>query len=84
MHYRDDVNKEFDFDMGYDQLYTLITELDSSYFNFYVNGEYTDVFPQKNPSSLMITVLVEEMHRLHVNYYKNFPWFDYMYENLDD
>ena len=84
MHYRDDVDLSLDFDMDYNQLYTLITELDASFFNFYVNGEYTDIFPQKHPSSLMITVLVEEMHRLHVNYYKNFPWFDYMYENLDD
>ena len=25
-------------------------------------------------------ILVEEMHRLHVNAWKNFPWFDYLYE----
>lgn len=80
MHYRDDKNDALNFDMGYDKLYTLITELDSSYFNLYVDGEYTDVFPLEHHSSLMLTVLVEEMHRLHVNVYKNFPWFDYMYK----
>ena len=84
MHYRDDKDKSLDFDMGYDVLYTMITELDSSYFNLYVDGEYTDIFPQEHHSSLMLIVLVEEMHRLHVNYYKNFPWFDYMYENVED
>ena len=80
MHYRDDSEKQLDFDLGYDVLYTLITEVDSSYFNLYVDGEYTDVFPQQHPSAIFLTALVEEMHRLHVNYYKNFPWFDYMYK----
>ena len=84
MHYVDDNNENLNFSLDYTQLYTLITEVDSSFFNLYVEGEYTDVFPQENHSALMITVLVEEMHRLHVNYYKNFPWNDYMYENLDD
>ncbi|MBQ7643307.1 MAG: 1-acyl-sn-glycerol-3-phosphate acyltransferase [Clostridia bacterium] len=81
MHYRDDKDEKLNFDLDYNQVYTLITELDSSYFNLFVDGEYTDVFPERH-SSLMLTVLVEEMHRLHVNYYKNFPWNDYMYENL--
>ena len=83
MHYVDDKNEALNFNLDYNVLYTLITELDSTYFNLYVDGEYTDVFTERH-SALMITSLVEEMHRLHVNYYKNFPWFDYMYENLDD
>ncbi len=84
MHYRDDKDDALNFDLGYDKLYTLITEVDSSYFNLYIDGEYTDIFPLENHSSLMITALVEEMHRLHVNIYKNFPWYDYMYEGLDE
>ncbi|MBR1891296.1 MAG: 1-acyl-sn-glycerol-3-phosphate acyltransferase [Clostridia bacterium] len=81
MSYEDDADKTLNFFLDYTKLYTLITEVDSSFFNLYVDGEYTDVFPQEHHSAIMITYLVEEMHRLHVNYYKNFPWFDYMYED---
>ena len=77
-----DDNHDIDFFLDYNQIYTVITELDSSYFNFYVNGEYTDVFPERN-SSLKISMLIEEMHRLHVNYYKALKQYAYMYENLD-
>lgn len=72
-------NSNYDFFLDYNKIYTVVTELDSSYFNFYVDGEYTDVFPE-NPSSIFISMLIEEMHRLHVNYYKNFKWNDYMYK----
>ena len=78
MHYRGDAGNEHDFDLDYSKLFTLVTELDSSYFNLYVNGEYHDVFPER-PCAIMLTMLVEEMHRLHVNFYKNFPWNEYMY-----
>ena len=81
VHYQDDKDSNLNFDLSYNEIYTFITEVDSSYFNFYVNNEYTDIFPLEHHSSLMVTALVEEMHRLHVNTYKNFPWFDYMYEN---
>ncbi|MBP5177042.1 MAG: hypothetical protein ILP02_00485, partial [Clostridia bacterium] len=81
VHYRDDKDEKLNFDLGYDKIYTLITELDSASYNFYVDGEFTDVFPKNRNSAIMMTALVEEMHRLHVNYYKNFPWFSYMYED---
>ena len=78
MHYRtEDSSKNFDLD--YNTLYTTITELDSSYFNIYVNGEYTDIFPER-PSAIKMSMLIEEMHRLHVNFYKNFKWNEYMYK----
>ncbi len=80
MHYVDDENPALNFDLDYHQLYTLVTEVDSSYFDLYINGEYTDVFPQERRSTLYICTLVEELHRLHVNFYQNFPWNDYMYK----
>lgn len=80
MHYVDDKNPSVNFDLDYKKLYTLVTELDSSYFDIYVNGEFTDVFPQERHSVLYINALVEEMHRLHENFYKNLPWNDYMYD----
>lgn len=83
MSYVDDKNEKLNFFLGYDKLYTMITELDSGYVDLFVNGEYTDIFPQERRSALYILALVEEMHRLHVNYYKNFPWMNYLYEDLD-
>ena len=83
MHYKGTRNGEpYEFSIGYKNLYTLITEVDSSYFNFYLKGEYFDVFPKRQTVG-KITLLVEEMHRYHVNYYKNFKWNDYMYEGLE-
>lgn len=74
--------KEYGFDLSYKTIYTIVTEKDSSYFNFYVNGTYYDFFPEK-ASTGYIMLLIEEMHRLHVNTWKNFPWNSYMYENLE-
>ncbi len=83
MHYFGTRNGEpYEFHVDYKQLYTLIVQLDTSYFNFYLNGEYFDVFP-KNQTVGKILLLVEEMHRYHVNFYKNFKWNDYMYEGLE-
>ena len=83
LHYNGTRNGEpYTFDISYKKIYTLITEFDASYFNFYLDGEYFDVFP-KTQSVGKFLLLVEEMHRYHVNYYKNFSWNDYMYEGLE-
>ena len=83
LHYKGTKNGEpYEFTADYKTLYTLITEVDMSYFNFYLNGEYIDVFP-KNKTVWKFYLLVEEMHRYHVNFYKNFKWKDYMYEGLE-
>ena len=71
-----------EFTIGYKNLYTLIKEVDASFFAFYLDGQYFDVFP-KNQTVGKFTLLVEEMHRYHVNYYKNFKWKDYMYEGME-
>lgn len=72
----------YDFNLNYNEVYTLITEVDSSYCNLYVNGEYTDIYPER-PVSIYLTYLIEEMHRLHVNTYKCLPWYEYMYEKYN-
>lgn len=74
--------KPYEFSVGYQTLYTLITEKDSSYFNLYIDGEYFDIFPEHHTVG-KFSLLVEEMHRYHVNYYKNFKWNDYMYEGME-
>ena len=72
----------FNFDLDYKSLYTTFTELDSKSMDVYVNGEFYDFYPEQN-SVIYMNMLVEEMHRLHVNYYKNFKQNAFMYENLD-
>ena len=83
MHYTGTRHGEpFSLTMDYKALYTLITEVDSSFFNFYYKGEYFDVFPKTMPVG-KFCLLVEEMHRYHVNFYKNFKWNDHMYEGME-
>ena len=43
------------------------------FFALYVNGDFYDIYPQR-PSAMKAVLIVEEMHRLHVNNWKNFPW----------
>lgn len=83
MHFKGDKNGEpYEFSMDYKNLYQLITEVDSSFFNFWHKGEYHDIFP-KHQTVGKFCLLVEEMHRYHVNTYKNFKWYDYMYEGME-
>ena len=82
VHYECSTDPSKNFDLDYNTIYTVITEVDSSYFDFFVNGEYVDVFPER-PAAIKMSMLIEEMHRLHVNFYKNFKWNSYMYEGFE-
>ena len=82
-HYQGTRNEEdFNLDMSWQQLYTIITVKDASYFSFYYKGEYFEFYP-KSQAVGKILFLIEEMHRYHINFYKNFSWYDYMYEGLE-
>ena len=72
----------YEFTADYEKLYTLTTAVDASFFNFYLDGEYFDIFP-KHQTVGKFLLLVEEMHRYHINFYKNFKWNDYMYEGME-
>ena len=72
----------YEFTVSYKNLYTAITPIDTKFFSFYIKGEYFDFFP-KNKTAVKFCLLVEEMHRYHINLYKNFKWNDYMYEGLE-
>lgn len=68
------------FDLPYSVLYSLPIVTDTSYFSLYIDREYYDFFPERQSVGKML-VLTEEMHRLHENLWKNFKWYDYMYED---
>lgn len=71
------------FDQNYGQHFTAPVEVATDRFHLYVDGEYIEFFPELHCVGYIIHV-VEEMHRFHVNYWKNFHWFDYMYEGLPE
>lgn len=52
---------------------------DTSYVSLYYAGEYYDIFPE-GPTSIKMLLLVEEMHRLHVNKWKALPNEKWIYE----
>ena len=74
--------KEWKFDLSYNVYYSVVIENDCTVFSFYVDGEYYDFIPNQHAVGKMLLV-VEEMHRLHVNTWKNFPGCDYMYHGTE-
>lgn len=71
--------EDFNFDYSYKQVWTFPMTVDLSIWSVNVNDEPIDFYPEYRCVGKVL-MLVEEMHRLHINYWKNFPWFDYMYE----
>ena len=80
VHFRGTKNgEEFNFDLDYKQVWTYPMTVDLTIFSLYIKEEYHDFYPDRRVVGKLL-MLTEEMHRLHVNKWKNFPWFDYMYE----
>ena len=74
--------EEWSFDLDYNQIYTYPSTVKLDIFSTYVNEEYYDFTPEYRCAG-KVTLLTEEMHRYHINKWKNFPWFDYMYEGKE-
>lgn len=73
-------NENWEFKLSYEQVHTLVMVTDTTFFSFYVNGDYFDFFPER-PIVIKLLLIVEEMHRLHVNKWKNFPWMEHIYKD---
>ena len=71
------------FDLSYKEVFSLVIMTSTAQFGLYVNGEYHDFTPVSRRSVGKMLLIAEEMHRLHVNIWKNFPWNDWMYEGLE-
>ncbi|MCQ2159135.1 MAG: 1-acyl-sn-glycerol-3-phosphate acyltransferase [Bacteroidales bacterium] len=69
----------WNWELGYDVVYSLPIVTDTSFFSLYIDREYHDIFPERHSVGKML-LLTEEMHRLHVNTWKNFPWCDHLYQ----
>lgn len=57
--------------------------IDLSVFSLFINENEYDFYPDDSRFTAKAIMLTEEMHRLHINRWKNFPWFDYMYEGKE-
>lgn len=66
----------------YSILYTLIFTTSTKYFGVYIEGNYYEFYPEEKICGKLLLV-VEEMHRYHVNYWKNYSSKDYLYEGLE-
>lgn len=84
VHFKGTKNGEpFELNLDYKTVYTYAMTVDLSIFSLYLPpDEYYDFYPDIRCTGKVI-MLTEEMHRLHVNHFKNFPWFDYMYEGKE-
>ncbi len=81
LHYRGTRDgQQYDFDVSYNDIFTFNIPVDLSRIAHYYRGNYHEFRPHNRKVCTKIILLVEEMHRLHVNAWKNFPWFDYLYE----
>ena len=72
----------FEFQLSYEILYTLIYTTSTKYFGTYVNGEYYEFYPEEKICGKLLLV-VEEMHRYHVNFWANYKEKSYLYEGLE-
>lgn len=68
----------YSFTLTYHDIFSLVLVTDVQRFAVYVGQEYVEFFPEK-PCVGKLLLLTEEMHRLHVNTWKAFPWDAYMY-----
>ena len=75
-------NEPWHFDLSYSTINSLVIENDLTLFGLFVDGMIYDFFPKRHIVGKLILV-TEEMHRLHFNTWKNFPWNDWMYKGTE-
>lgn len=76
------LGEPYSFDLDYTRIFTTQIAVDLKFFTLYLDDGYMEFHPERNNVALMM-MTIEEMHRLHVNYWKNFPWYDFMYKGYD-
>lgn len=80
LHFRGTKNgANYAFDLDYTQVFSLVIVTDLTCFGLYVKGEYVELFPA-TPCVGKLLVYTEEMHRLHANIWKCFPWDKALYD----
>ena len=73
------LGQPYNVDISYNTIFSPSIVTDTTRFGIYIHDEYHEFYPDNWQYVGKTLLAVEEMHRLHVNYWKNFPWNDYMY-----
>jgi predicted RNA-binding Zn-ribbon protein involved in translation (DUF1610 family) len=73
------LGEDFSIDLSYHEVFTPVTMTSTDHLGWYVGGEYYEFYPERHCYG-KILLIVEEMHRLHVNEWKNFPWLEELYK----
>ena len=72
----------YSFKLNYSSVYTLVIMTSTAKFALYVNNRFLEFTPDRRSVGKLL-LLVEEMHRYHVNVWRNFKWYDYLYDGLE-
>ncbi|HNX16236.1 MAG TPA: 1-acyl-sn-glycerol-3-phosphate acyltransferase [Bacilli bacterium] len=72
------LGKPWYFDLSYKAYFSLVNATDLTNFLLFINEEYFEFYPER-PSVEKIRLLIEEMHRYHVGYWKNLPCQEHLY-----
>lgn len=75
--------KEYHMHLSYKELYSLMILLDFTFFMLFFNNDCLEFHPD-DPIVMKMVLTVEEMHRFHVNTWKNLKRLSYLYDNLDE
>ena len=76
------LGQPFTFDLSYEFVFSLVIERATDIFGLYVNSEWYEFYPE-TPVVGKLILITEEMHRLHYNFWKNFPWESDLYEGME-
>lgn len=74
------LGQPYEVNLTYDIIWTLQIVTDLRTFALFCTKEHYLEFRPYERIVGKALILTEEMHRLHVNSWKNFPWYDYMYD----
>ena len=69
--------------LTYKEMYSFVILLDYTFFLVFFNDDMLEFHPDE-PIVMKMLLTVEEMHRFHVNAWKNLPKLSYLYEGLDE
>ncbi|MBR5738747.1 MAG: hypothetical protein IKY02_02020 [Lachnospiraceae bacterium] len=76
------LGKPFTFHLSYETVFSLVIERATDVFGLFVGGEWYEFYPEE-PIVGKLILITEEMHRLHFNIWKNFPWESDLYEGVE-
>lgn len=83
IHYRGTKEgQEWNFDLSYETYFNVNVENECDNFSVYIDSLFYTFTPNEKVTGKCI-LITEEMHRLHFNTWKNYPWNAFMYHGTE-